>query len=179
MLALRGAEVLYTDLTLEHADEARALHERYGVGSLVDYAAVDVTQMDYTEQFDIVVFKSVCGGVGSCGNDARQQVMIDNIYRALKPGGKLYFAENLVSTRLHMWARRTFHKWGGRWNYLTVEDVERLTGQFAAVRYRTYGFLGAFGRNRFFSNLLGHIDSALDRFVKPESRYIVSAVCEK
>lgn len=177
--ALKGAEVLCTDLTLDRKKEAERNFQKQGVLGKIRYEQLDVTKMSFKKQFDIVVFKSVMGGVGWNNNYHNQELMIDNIYEALKDGGTLYFAENLTASRFHQWARRKFIEWGTSWRYVTVEEVKKLTAKFGHVSYATYGILGVFGRKTFLADVFGAIDSVFDRFVNENKRYIISAVCKK
>lgn len=62
--ALKGAEVLCTDLTLDRKEEAQRNFERWGVSDKIRYEQLDVTKMSFKQEFDVIVFKSVMGGVG-------------------------------------------------------------------------------------------------------------------
>ncbi len=177
--ALKGADVYCTDLTLDREAEARQNFEKWGVCDKIRYEQLDVTKMSYKQEFDIVVFKSVMGGVGWNNNYHNQQLMFENIYEGLKNGGTLYFAENLVASPLHQWARKKFAKWGTSWRYITIEEAKELATRFKSFTYATYGILGVFGRKTFLAEVFGTIDSVFDRFVKEHNRYIISAVCKK
>lgn len=177
--ALKGADVLCTDLTLDRIEEAQRNFEKMGVSDKIRYEQLDVTKMSYRGGFDIVVFKSVMGGVGWNDNYHNQQLMLENIYEALNEGGILCFAENLVASPFHQWLRKKFTKWGTSWRYITIEEVRELTTRFRHFSYATYGVLGVFGRKTFLAEILGTIDSVFDRFVREHNRYIISVVCKK
>ena len=112
--ALRGAEVLCSDLN-GPTEKARTLHERYGISSRVQYAAVDGVSIpeEYTGQFDIVTFKSVLGGIGRDDSYARQGMCAESVYRVLRPKGYAMFAENMRGTWWHMLLRKAFRPTGG------------------------------------------------------------------
>lgn len=67
--ALKGAEVIRADIE-GPTGKARVLHEKYEVDSQVQYTAVNVVHISekYDEQFDVVTFKSVLGGIGHNDN---------------------------------------------------------------------------------------------------------------
>lgn len=75
--------------------------------NLITYQDIDATQIPYENEFDIIVFKSIIGGIGRNDNKEIQQLVFNQIYKALKPGGQLLFAENLSASPLH----RFFSKW--------------------------------------------------------------------
>ena len=104
-LALRGSQVVCSDLN-GPSDNVKKLHQKHSVSSLVSYAAVNVTSIPYPDlYFDVVVFKSVLGALQTYPNQTK---MMQEIYRVLRPGGELWFAENLVASPLHMLARKLF-----------------------------------------------------------------------
>lgn len=111
--ALMGAEVVCSDLDDRVFDKAKKLHEKYGVSDRVTYCAIDATRIPYEEEFDIICFKSVLGGVGRNGQFFRQKEMMDSIYKALKKGGVCFFVENLKASPLHQFCRKRFVNRGG------------------------------------------------------------------
>ncbi len=80
--ALKGAKDLCSDLD-GPTDQAHALHEKYGVQSKIQYAAIDAIHIpsEYDGQFDVVTFKSVLGGIGRNDNYALQEQCVASIYR--------------------------------------------------------------------------------------------------
>lgn len=61
-IARHGGRCLCTDL---HGPQPAAaeMHRRYGLSDHVTYGALDVTAMTYSGCFDVVLFKSVLGGL--------------------------------------------------------------------------------------------------------------------
>lgn len=177
-LALNGHSVVCSDLENPEV-HARKLHDKYNVENLVTYEAVNALEVPYKEQFDVVVFKSIIGGISRSGNDDRKKEIIDNCYNALKPGGILLFAENLEASFLHTFARKKFVKWGAEWNYLRYSELNPLLQRFSSSTFNTIGFFGAFGRSEKQRQLLSKIDHSI-RFLIPKSkRYIVYGIAVK
>ena len=71
-----------------------------------------------------IVFKTIIGGIGSNDNYEIQQKVFKEIYKALKPGGKLLFAENLVASKFHQQLRKKFVNWGNSWRYVSIKEME-------------------------------------------------------
>ncbi len=177
--ALKGAEVICSDVSGDSFEAAQLLHERYGVGNKIKYEVIDATKIPYQNVFDIICFKSVLGGIGYDDNFDRQKQALENIYAALNENGKLCFCENLIASPIHQYARKKFTGWGSRWRYLTTAEIKELTKEFQTIQFRTFGFWGVFGRTKWLSNILGALDRYTDRLVNEEHRYIISCVCNK
>jgi SAM-dependent methyltransferase len=178
-LASMGHRVLCTDLQGVQAS-ASPLIDRYGLSDRVAYEELDAVAIPYREHFDIIVFKSVLGAVGSNGNFARKRAAFDSIYAALKPGGSLLFAENLAASPLHCYLRERYVQWGRFWSYADIPEMQSLLRPFAHVDYRTVGFLGAFGRSETQRRWLSAFDgSALASRVPEDWRYIMYGIATK
>ena len=170
--ALRGAAVVCSDLVAP-TGTARQLHERYGVGGRVTYASVDATRMPFADaQFDVVSFKSVLGGIGGTRAYEGQLQAVTEICRVLKPGGRLLFAENTTASALHRLLRRRFVTWAGRWRYLSPQELGDLLACFEDVDLRFTGVLATLGRTERQRGALSTIDTAIERFVPDDWKYI-------
>jgi SAM-dependent methyltransferase len=125
-LALKGKKVICSDiyggLASNAREQAELLHGKYHVRELITYQDIDATNIPYENYFDVIVFKSIIGGIGRNDNIENQKKAFEEIYRALKPGGKLLFAENLAGSLLHKFARKKFVKWGKSWNYVSLGE---------------------------------------------------------
>jgi SAM-dependent methyltransferase len=175
-LASQGIRVVCTDHAVS-LETARALHREYGVSELVTYADLDATSMDYPDgSFDLVIFKSVLGALGT---KERQIQAMGEIHRVLRPGGSLLFAENLVGSRLHVWLRSRFVPWDAGWRYLDLDQDRDLFDAFAAIEFETWGVLGSFGRSEAQRDLLGRIDDHLTLRVPERWRYVLFGACRR
>jgi SAM-dependent methyltransferase len=178
-LASRGARVVCSDLD-GPTDRAREKHAAAGVAHLIRYERVDATDIPYQGAFDLVVFKSVLGAIGRVGGRGAQGRAVAAMHRALKPGGELFFAENLVASPVHQFLRRRFVGWSGSWRYVTVEEVRAFLAPFSHAAYRTVGFAGVFGRTGAQRAVLGSLDRAvLDGMVPERWRYVIAGVARK
>jgi len=177
--ASKGCRVVCSDLN-GPSPVAKVLHERYGVGHLVKYEAIDATNIAYPEaSFDIVCFKSVLGGIGGAGGYTAQEKAVREMHRVLRPGGKLLFAENLVGTRLHAFLRKRFVAWGERWRYLSLGEVHDLLRPFSEVTRVCTGLLATFGRREWQRSLLHFVDVLVDPITPDAWKYIVAGCAVK
>jgi SAM-dependent methyltransferase len=175
-LASKGHRVVCSDISLP-GESARQLHQSYGVSDKISYEAIDATNIPYSEHFDIIVFKSVLGGIWEyCGLEEMHQA-VRAMHKALKPKGKLLFVENLRATPLHMYCRKRFLNYD--WKYPTIEEMHDILSEFSSVYYQLAGFLGAFGRTKTQRNILGYIDNVLVPLVPKSWRYIMAGVAVK
>jgi SAM-dependent methyltransferase len=177
-LAKQGARVVCSDVGGVRK-EAVERHQKSGVSHLIEYREIDAKNIPYTEQFDVIVFKSVLGAP-EIGDKARQAKALKEVHKALKKGGELFFAENLIASPAHMFFRRKMIKWGAAWRYVTIEEMREFLSPFSEIKFQTNGFAGAFGRNEKQRNLLGRFDQILfDRLMPDSWKYIIAGVARK
>ena len=178
-LAAKGKRVVCSDLK-DTKTTAAARHRKYNLDSLIEYQDIDATQIPYENHFDVVAFKSVLGGIGRHGGKPIQQTVIDEIHKALKPGGKLLFAENLVASRLHRVVRERFVRWGREWRYVTLDEMREFLRNYSHSELHATGVLSVFGRTERQRRFLSVIDRGLLNYVTPEGwRYIAYGTAEK
>jgi SAM-dependent methyltransferase len=157
-LALRGIRVLCSDIC-GPTQYARVLLQKYDIGNLVEYAAVNATDIAFeSDSFDIVIFKSVIGGVGTFGSPATIKIVLAEIKRVLKPGGLLLFAENQRGSAFHQFARKHFVKWGRQWYYPSLHELEEYLSIFTNFELRSYGFFSCCAKDK-------ALVAALDRLI--------------
>jgi SAM-dependent methyltransferase len=139
-LAEKGMRVVCSDVS-GPTQEARDLHKRHALDSRVEYQAIDATNIPFEDQhFDVIIFKSILGGIGTAMNYAAIQKAISEMYRVLKPGGLLLFAENQRGSRFHQRARSLFVPWGKTWYYPSLAEIDDLLSAFSSFEIYTYGF---------------------------------------
>jgi SAM-dependent methyltransferase len=178
-LALSGATVVCSDLE-GPAESALRKHERYGVSRLITYERIDALDVPYSGAFDLVVFKSVLGGVGTGDGRERQQRAVQQMHNALKPGGELWFAENLTASPVHRALRNRYVSWGRRWRYVSPAELLEFLEPFASVTWRTTGVVGALGRSERQRTVLATLDKMfLNALVPAGWRYIAFGVARK
>lgn len=175
-LASRGAKVVSSDFQGVRK-EARELHKTSDFAHAIEHQTVNVLDIPYEEEFDVVVFKSV---IGVLNDKELQQKAVGEIHKALKKDGELFFAENLVGSPLHMFFRRKAVGWGTTWRYVTIEEMNEFLAPFSDKKLRTIGFAGAFGRTEAQRNLLALGDKfVFERIVPERWKYIVAGVARK
>ncbi len=167
-----GSKMLCSDMGTT-ATLARSLHKNYDVAHLIEYAEIDATAIPFCkETFDFVVFKSVLGVIGAKNHFDEIEQAMQEIHRVLKPGGVLFFAENLQGSRLHRLARRWFIPWGKNWYYLNLAEMDSLLRNFAAKEIHTTGFFSAFvPKPEWLKNSVARIDP-LFFFLPKNWRYV-------
>jgi SAM-dependent methyltransferase len=178
-LAMQGHTVVCSDYHASFAN-AEALAQRHGVAARLRFEEIDATCIPYESTFDIVAFKSVLGGIGRDGALERQRAAVASMHRALRPGGRLLFAENLRASPLHRSLRDRYIAWGSSWRYITIEEMRSFLEPFSNVSLDTAGFFGTFGRSEAQRRTLSLLDRvAANALVPPSWRYIVYGVATK
>lgn len=178
-LALKGKTVVCSDLkdVKENADK---LHSQYNLNSFIKYQDIDAANIPYENFFDIIIFKSIIGGIGRDNNYEIQKKVFKEIYKALKPGGKLLFAENLIASPFHQQFRKRFVNWGNSWRYVSIKEMHELMKDFSSIEIKTTGILGTFGRNENQRNILSTLDELILNKAFPDKwKYIAYGIAEK
>lgn len=102
--AQKGHSVICSDLESPEKS-AKIIHDKYP-NLEISYASINALEIPYENEFDIIIFKSILGGVPRDNNDENKKIALQQIYKALKPEGKLLFAENLQATKTHQFMRK-------------------------------------------------------------------------
>jgi SAM-dependent methyltransferase len=177
-LAEQGIKVICSDL-VDTQSLASPIHMKFNVGHLVTYERLDATDLPFEEQFDVVVFKSVLGGIGHDNQKSKQDAAMAAMYRALKPGGLLLFAENMRAGLLHRIFRR-FVKWGGAWRYVSQSELQQWLRPYSTYTLRYTGFIASFGRTEKQRQVFSTIDRLLFLWWIPKSwMYVGYGVAKK
>lgn len=178
-LASKGAKVVSSDFQDGSGvrSEAVELHKSSGLMHLIEHQAINALEIPYTEEFDVVVFKSV---IGTMENKQSQKKAVGEMHKALKKGGELFFAENLVASPIHKFFRQKMVLWGTTWRYITIEEMNEFLAPFSEKKLRAIGFAGTFGRNEAQRNLFALGDKFLFEHIVPEKwKYIIAGVAKK
>ena len=177
--ALKGASVTCSDLD-GPSNEAIQKHKNFGVENLITYEKINVLNIHYTSQFDVVIFKSVLGGVGKNNEINNQKKAIAQMHKALKMNGHLLFAENLTASPLHKFLRKNLISWGDYWRYITEDEMIDFLSDFSTYNTTTHGVFGALGRNEIQKKILGRLDKYFfEKFLPNKTNYIISGVAVK
>jgi SAM-dependent methyltransferase len=178
-LALKGKSVVCSDLK-DVQKTAEQLHKRHHVSTWITYQDIDATNIPYEEYFDLIVFKSIIGGIGRNDNYKNQHKVFKEIYKALKPGGKLLFAENLAASSVHRRLRKRFVQWGSSWRYVSLDEMKKFLSDFSCFDIKTTGLLGTFGRTERQRNVLSVVDDLVLNKICPDRwKYICYGIAEK
>jgi SAM-dependent methyltransferase len=177
-LASKGKHVVCSDLH-DVQKTAEPHHRKYQLAGEIEYRDIDATAIPYENHFDLIAFKSVLGGIGR-GGKALQQTVLDEIHKALKPGGSLLFAENLAASGLHQFVRKRFVAWGAEWRYVTLDELRNFLGDFAQLEMHATGVLATFGRSERQRRVLGAVDQRLLNYITPRGwKYIAYGIARK
>lgn len=178
-MALRGAQVVCTDVAGPTGEACRK-HAHYQVVEHISYAHVDALKIPFVDCFDVVLFKSVLGGIGRANQPEKQARAVSQMFRALKPGGELWFAENLLGSPMHQFLRKRQVRWGADWRYVTVKEIEEFFSPFSSFTYKTLGFWGVLGRNPWQQRFMGLGDRmGIERLVPYHWRYLIVGLARK
>ncbi len=175
-LALMGHQVVCSDLR-PLPPGTSAMHQRHGVADRIEYRAIDICRIDHPDaHFDVAVFKSVIGALGS--REAQEKALAE-LHRVLRPGGVLLFAENLEGNCLQRSLRQRFAPWVTYWRYLLWPQDKDLFSRFSSSEFRLFGLLANLGRSEAQRTVLSHVDDLLMPLLPERWRYAVAGVCRK
>jgi len=177
LAAIHGHSCVCSDL--ENPKEiASPFHKKHGVESLITYESINALDIAYKNHFDVVMVKSVITMIGRHNRRDLQVKSIEQIFLALKPGGHLLFAENLMGSRFHRLLRKLFVPWGNEAGYTKLIDFPELYHLFE-LQYEAVGFFAAFGRTEKQRRFLGKLDRSIDFLVPRSWRYVCIGVGKK
>lgn len=151
---------------------AKNFHSKFGVENLITYEEQNCLNLSYADcTFDFIIFKSVIGALGTCEN---QKIAISEMYRCLKPGGILLFAENGKSTIVHNLLRKKFNKWSANyWYYPSIDELKFYLNNFSQVKIHSTGFISILFRNKNFKKIAEYLDVFLIKITPPNYHYVI------
>lgn len=169
----KGFKVICTDVVIPDRD-VQENHRNNNIS--VRYENQDARKFTYPNNHaDVIIFKSFLGYLSK--DD--QVLALSEIYRVLKPGGKLLFAENLKATRLHTYARSKFVPWGTTWNYVRYDEVSTLFGKFDKLETDSFGFLSLFIPWPWLKCGAYYVDRLIHSVLPPSTQYVLIGVAVK
>ena len=170
--AQKGFSMICSDIE-PIAASTRNFHQEINLDHLIEYQTFSATDIPWPDfSFDFVVFKSVLGALGQSEHLVLQKLAMYEIQRVLKPEGILFFAENMLGSPFHQFARRNFVPWGKNWRYLSLKEMQRLLSIFKQRELKSTGFFAAFiSKPDWVNSMVTQVDALL--FWLPESwRYV-------
>ncbi|CAM3293760.1 Complete genome; segment 17/17 [Xenorhabdus nematophila ATCC 19061] len=177
--ALNGAKVICSDLS-GPTQAAIKKHSSYNVSNVIEYESIDALTIPYKNKFDIVISKSVIGGIGRNNNIKNQRLMIEEVFNSLKDGGEYWFIENLIASPIHRMTRNTLTGWGNTWRYISIDESKDFFRDFSSFNYKTFGFLSCFGPNELSRKIFSYFDEYLFNHITPNHwHYIIVGVAKK
>lgn len=182
--AQRGFQVICSDLG-GPADSARRLHAAYGVSDRVRYESIDVFAISYgPAEFDIVVSKSVIGGLKLVYKDAatrtlaNQTLALREIHRVLKPGGVWLGAENMQGSLFHR-RLRSATKGNVGWRHIAPSDWAELLAPYSRTEIRYFGCIPTLFRKPGLNRLAHSVNRVIDPIIPSHSKYIAFVTATK
>jgi ubiquinone/menaquinone biosynthesis C-methylase UbiE len=160
------------------AEKALDLHAKFDVNNLIKYDEQNCLNLSYSDcSFDVIIFKSVIGALGSPG---AQQRAISEIYRCLKPGGVLLFAENAKSTWFHNLLRKTVNEWSANyWYYPSLNEMKSYLSKFSKVEINSNGLIAVFFKNSYLKMIAEKLDIFLVSISPAKFHYVVFGIAVK
>ena len=158
----------------------KLIHQKHSLDQRISYETINALSIPFENEFDVICFKSILGGIVRDKDLEIASQVISQIQKALKPGGKLLFAENLSSSIFHKFLRNKFGALKNNWRYFNISEIKNLFNDFSSYEYKTFGFSGCFGRNETQRHILGKSDTLFFEKLLPQNLlYIISGIAEK
>ncbi|MCB9044848.1 MAG: class I SAM-dependent methyltransferase [Chitinophagales bacterium] len=183
-LALMGYHVTCTDID-DITSTAGQLHARYNVSNKIEYRKLDIVNDKWPdEQYDIIIAKSVIGGVKAQRDNAGsrsfevQRQAVNNILNMLKPGGYFLSAENMMGG----WLTRSVRGVGKRasgWRYISYSELKELFNAFSLVQTKTFGILPTFFSRRVYNTTAYFLNRYLLDILSPATKYVAFTIARK
>jgi SAM-dependent methyltransferase len=184
--AMYGVEMHGFDLSPRGIDMARQIANANGVGEACHFRVANASAMPYPDHhFDAVVCNAVLHHV------IKYPHVAEEIFRVLRPGGRLFFAEGVRDNALYRLVRRLRRKlqpvhYHGDID-LEMQDLDQLTRPYATVTMEQFGLLEKFaqGIGRDYDNgaavrsvyrLASWLDRALLALIPPLRRQCLEVV---
>ncbi|MEZ5017506.1 MAG: methyltransferase domain-containing protein [Flavipsychrobacter sp.] len=183
-LALLGFNVTCTD-RIGPTEDAGKLHKKYGVADKVTYDELDIVNCDWEgEQYDLIVIKSVLGGVMAVygDHDSRnfdvQKKAVNNMHHLLKPGGILLSVENMKGNLLLHQLRKMKGKDKG-WHHFSWQEIQELYGSYSDVKTKSFGVLPTLFGNNIVNRIAFFLNKYILNILPPSTKYVAITTAKK
>lgn len=183
-MALQGFQVVCTDRQ-GPTQQARELHKKYQVEDKITYYDFDlVNTQDFSTTYDIIIMKSVLGGLKEQYRDANsrtdlvRQKAVDNIYKLLSPQGIFLSADNLQGSIFLRLIKRLKNKQSG-WHYFSIQELNDLCKQFSSVTVKGFGIIPSKFSIPILNKAAYIINLSLWQLLPPNSAYIAFTIAHK
>jgi SAM-dependent methyltransferase len=183
-LALQGFTVVCTDREFP-TEKAKELHSQLGIADRIIYDKLDIVNCNWkSEEFDIIVAKSVIGGLKAdpgnrlTRNFQVQQMAVQNIHKLLKGGGYFFSAENMQGS----WLLKQFKKWKKKdkgWRYLKWQEIKDLYSDFKFAQLEAFGVLPTAFGNKTLNKGCFLVNKRVLRYLPYSYKYISFVVVQK
>lgn len=182
--ASQGAEVFCSD-QYGIKKEVIDWHSQYNFSKYISYHSINALEIPFNDEFfDIVICKSVIGGIKLVHNDPSsrtvdvQKIAIKEIHRVLKKGGSLLGAENMRGSKFHTIVRIILKK-NKRWRYLKYIEMDELVNLFEFKKFFYFAVLPTNVKFNFINKAFFILNKMINQFVPDSSKYIVFFHCRK
>ncbi|MBS1772966.1 MAG: class I SAM-dependent methyltransferase [Bacteroidetes bacterium] len=182
-LALQDFHVVCTDRE-GVTNKAKELHNQYGVSHLISYDTLDIVNTNITGNYDIVIMKSVLGGLkevyndSTTRNDSTRTRAINNIHRLLKQGGYLLTSDNLKGNLFTRFGRSIKQK-NNSWHYFTPSEINNIFSSFASVKISTFAIIPTKFGSKAFNRLIFSINQFFSNLFPSNANYIGISIVKK
>jgi SAM-dependent methyltransferase len=185
-LVARGANstvTCYSEGELPKLDETLSqLAQQYGLArERLRAERADIFALDQKARFDLVMLKSVLGGVNRQHDQAEFRKAVSNCLSILNPNGHLLIIDKARSLKVIHWMLRRLGKGGKKgWHYFTFDELKQLipNGSFESS-FAAHGILsfGNFGGG-IFQKIADFLDEHyVEKLVTLEKRVVFSLTC--
>jgi SAM-dependent methyltransferase len=183
-LALQGFQVVCTDREGPE-EQAEILHRKHGVSGRIRYDRLDIVNCDWEkEQFDLIIAKSVIGGLKADHKDSKtrnfevQRRAVDNIHGLLKKGGYFLSAENMQGSYLLRQIRKMKSKDKG-WRYFSWNELPALYGSFQKVDTKGFGIFPTLFSDSLTNKVVFFVNKHVLQWLPNATKYIAFTTAQK
>jgi hypothetical protein len=175
IFAARNAHVVCSYYNKPPGFIERPLHRLCVKYKLHDIPTIDANVMALPGRYDVIVMKSVLGGVFRNNDyEGLSALMRRLVLNNLNPQGTILSFDNGYINAFHK-LRHKHHSGGGvSWTYLKRDKLERALNGFDFV-IAGFGYLNV-GQNALLNSLVYQLDKLVVGLVKPTERAVLASV---